>query len=173
MRSILVWVLSFRVATLGVALGWTILLGSAPAGHATVFHAKQEALQLAFPNADRIETKSFFLTLEQVDQVANLAKAPVDSKLATFHVGYQADVIQGYACIETHLVRTMPETFLIVLSPTGSVQKLLVLAFYEPPEYLPPERWLDQFNQKTLTPSLQLRQDIHGVMGALWARRRD
>ena len=147
-------------------LGTVALLGSATIIEAQVFYSKAEALQVAFPKADRIETQTFFLTPQQIERVEALARAPVDSKLATFHVGHTADSVQGYAFIETHIVRTFPETFLMVVSPDGTLQKLLVLAFYEPAEYLPSERWLEQFDQKRLTPSLRLRQDIHGIMGS-------
>ena len=154
--------------TLGVryVLGMVALLGSATCLEAQVFYSKAEALQVAFPQADRVETQTFFLTPQQIEQVEALAQAPVDSKLATFHVGHAADRVQGYAFIETHIVRTFPETFLMVVSPDGTLQKLLVLAFYEPAEYLPSDLWLEQFDQKRLTPSLRLRRDIHGIMGS-------
>ncbi len=142
------------------------LLGSATCIEAQVFYSKAEALQVAFPTADRVETQTFFLTPQQIEQVEALAQTAVDSRLATFHVGHAANSVQGYAFIETHIVRTFPETFLMVVSPDGSLQKLLVLAFYEPAEYLPSERWLEQFAQKHLTPSLRLRRDIHGIIGS-------
>jgi len=138
---------------------------------AKVFYSKQEALALAFPNAEKVETRTFFLTEEQVQHVANLATAPVDSKLVAFYVGHKDGQPLGYALIDTNVVRTLPETFLIVLSPAGVVQKLFVLAFYEPEEYLPPERWLRQFEQKTLSPDLQLRRDIHGIAGSTLSAR--
>lgn len=143
-----------------------LLLGGATCIEAQVFYSRAEALQVAFPTADRIETQTFFLTPQQIERVEALAQTAVNSKLATFHIGHTADVVQGYAFIETHIVRTFPETFLIVVSPDGTLQKLLVLAFYEPAEYLPSERWLEQFDQKHLTPSLRLRRDIHGIMGS-------
>lgn len=138
---------------------------------AKAFYSKQEALALAFPQADRIEDQTLFLTDEQVKQVEVLAQAPVDSKLATFYIGHKGPDILGYALIDTHIVRTLPETFLIVLTPTGSIQKLLVLAFYEPQEYLPSERWLRQFDQKTLDTNLRLQRDIHGIAGATLSAR--
>ena len=147
-------------------LGMAALLGSAAIAEAEVFYSKAEALQVAFPQADRVETQTFFLTPQQIERIEDLAQAPVDSKLATFHVGHTADTVQGYAFIETHLVRTFPETFLMVVSPDGTLQKLLVLAFYEPLDYLPSDLWLEQFDQKRLTPSLRLRRDIHGIMGS-------
>lgn len=147
------------------------LLCAREQAQAKVFHSREEALALAFADADRQETKTFFLSEEEVQRVAVLATAPVDSKLATFYVGYKAGQIVGYAFIETHLVRTLPEAFLVVLSPSGVVQKLFVLAFYEPEEYLPSDRWLRQFDQKALGPELQLRRDIHGVAGATLTSR--
>jgi len=139
---------------------------SASATVAKVFHSKQEALAIAFPAAERVDTRTFFLTDEQKGQVATLASAPVESKLATFYIGYTNGQVSGYASIDTNLVRTLPETFLIVLSPTGEVQKVLLLAFYEPEEYSPSERWLQQFEHKILGSELNIRKDIHGIVGA-------
>lgn len=166
-----------------MALGWRsnllwrllLLAGalhlSASATIAKVFHSKQEALAIAFPGADQVETRTFFLTEAQVQQATTLASAPIDSKLVTFYIGYTNGRVSGYASIDTNLVRTLPETFLIVVSPTGEVQKLLLLAFYEPEEYSPSERWLQQFERKTLGPDLNIRRDIHGIAGSTLTSR--
>jgi hypothetical protein len=159
----------FSVLTTLAILGTTILPLST--GEAKVFHSKQEALTLAFPDADKVDTRTFFLTEEQVQRIATLATTPVESKLVTVYVGQKNGEVLGYGFIETNIVRTLPETFLIVVSPTGSIQKLFVLAFYEPEEYLPAERWLRQFDQKALNPDLQLRRDIYGIAGATLTSR--
>jgi len=164
--------LGWHISSLLMGLAVFGSVGLTPtAARAKVFYSKQEALALAFPDAERVETRTFFLTEEQVQQVATLATAPIDSKLVTFYVGHKDGQPLGYALIDTNVVRTLPETFLIVLSPAGVVQKLFVLAFYEPEEYLPPERWLRQFEQKTLSPDLQLRRDIHGIAGSTLSAR--
>ena len=147
-----------------------LLSGIAP-GEAKVFYTKSEALHLAFPEADRVENKIFFLREEQVRRVEELAKTPMDSKLVTFYVGRRGTEVLGYAFIDTHIVRTLPEAFLTVLSPGGVVQKLHVLAFYEPQEYLPPERWLKQFDQTTLGLDLRLGRNIHGIAGSTLTAR--
>jgi len=136
-----------------------------------VFYTKSEALHLAFPEADRVENKIFFLREEQVKQVEELAKTPVESKLVTFYVGRKGEEVLGYAFIDTHIVRTLPEAFLAVLSPDGVVQRLHVLAFYEPMEYLPAERWLRQFDQTPLGLELRLGQNIHGIAGSTLTAR--
>ena len=161
------WRSNIVLLGLSVLATWAI---PAIAG-AKAFYSKQEALALAFPNAEQVETKTVFLSDDQAHHVSTLAAAPVESKLATVYVGRKGEQVLGYAFIETNVVRTLPETFLIVVSPTGSVQKLFVLAFYEPEEYMPSARWLQQFDQKSLTPSLQIRQDIHGIAGATLSSR--
>ena len=164
------WALFSRACLfLGVAL-----LGSVtftPIVEAKVFYAKQEALEIAFPDADDVETKSFFLTQEQTDDIQNLAKAPIDAKVVAFYIGRKGEAVLGYAFIETHIVRTLPETFLIVLSPEGTIQRVLTLAFYEPLEYLPTDRWIAQFDNQQLSPELQLQRNLHGISGSTLTAR--
>jgi len=74
---------------------------------AAVYYGKREALAAAFPEADEIETRRFFLTEEQRDRVQELAKAPLRDRLITAHVGKKGDAILGYAFLETHDVRTV------------------------------------------------------------------
>ena len=68
--------------------------------------------------------------------------------------------------IDVHNVRTLPEAFLIVLTPEGDVDRLRVLAFHEPMEYLPPEKWLDQFPGVNGDRSLRVGRDVHGIAGS-------
>lgn len=111
--------------------------------------SQQEALAWAFPDADTVDAQSFVLTDDQVHRVEELARAKLDSKLVRLFTATKDGAVQGYAFIDQHTVRTLPEAFLVVLAPDGSVRRLRVLAFYEPPEYRPPERWLHQFEGKT------------------------
>ena len=73
---------------------------------------------------------------------------------------------QGYAIIDSHNVRTLPETFMVVVEPNGTLRRVEVLAFHEPPEYLPTERWIEQFPGKKLDDDLKLGAGIQGITGA-------
>jgi Na+-translocating ferredoxin:NAD+ oxidoreductase RnfG subunit len=79
--------------------------------------------------------------------------------------------VLGYAMIDIHNVRTMPEAFMVVLSPQGNVKSVRVLAFHEPLDYLPNQRWYGQFDEKSLASPLRLGGDIHGVVGATLSAR--
>jgi hypothetical protein len=133
---------------------------------AKVFYAKDEALRLAFPDAEHVEPRDVFLTAEQRAAIEGLAKSKLDSDLLTIYVGTRAGAVQGYALLDTHNVRTLPETFLIVLSPQGAVTATHLLAFYEPLEYSPPDRWLKQFDGATLNDNLRVGGGVATISGS-------
>lgn len=135
-------------------------------GQAQVFKTQQVALQEAFPDNDSIGRKVLFLTDEQVDQIQKLAKAKLDSKIITFYFATKADSVLGYAFFETNIVRTKPETFMVVLSSDAKVKYVEVLAFYEPLDYLPTSNWFKLFTNKVLNNNLWPKRDIHNVTGA-------
>ncbi|MFN3477691.1 MAG: FMN-binding protein [Candidatus Methylomirabilales bacterium] len=149
-----------------------LCLGALGGGAAAkVFYAKEEALKTAFPDATSVEKKTFILTEALVKRVEALARAKLDSKLVTFYIGKKAQKVIGYAVIDVHIVRTLPEAFMVVLSPEGRVISTLVLAFYEPQEYLPKDQWLKQFEKKSLGDSLIPGRDIAGITGATLTAR--
>jgi hypothetical protein len=143
-----------------------LFLASPNSPLAKVFYAKEEALRAAFPEADVIDKQTFFLTDDQKRQVESLARARLESKLVTLYIGKRGQKPLGYAMIDVHTVRTLPEAVMVVLSPEGLVASTLILAFYEPLEYLPNVRWLKQFNQTRLTPDLRVGGGIAGITGA-------
>jgi Na+-translocating ferredoxin:NAD+ oxidoreductase RnfG subunit len=138
---------------------------------ATVYHSRSEALELAFPDADRIETRTHILNDEQVERIQQASRGEIDSKLVKVYTGMRGNEVLGYAFIDTHVVRTMPEAFMVVLSPDGAIRSLRILAFYEPSEYKPNDRWYTQFERKSANQGLRLGGDIHGIAGATLSAR--
>ncbi|MEK6606280.1 MAG: FMN-binding protein [Myxococcota bacterium] len=133
---------------------------------AEVFHSKESALRLAFPDADTVTPRNFFISDAQKAEAEALGGAALESRMVTCYVGARAGQILGYAFIDTHLVRTLPETLMVVLAPDGRVRATHLLAFHEPPEYQPPRRWLRQFAERRLGPSVRLGADIVAIAGS-------
>jgi len=156
---------------LSLTVGALLIAGLPDRSRATVFHSREEALRLAFPEADRTEPRDFFLTPEQRSEIEQRAKANLQSSLITVYIGYRGDQMMGYALLDTHVVRTLPETFLVVLTPDGTVAATYVLAFYEPLEYLPGVRWLAQFEHKRLNDDLQVGRGIAAITGSTLSSR--
>jgi hypothetical protein len=144
------------------------LLAAGLAGDAgaKVFYSVDEALQLVFPDASAIERETLSLSEPEAHQVEGLARARLESRTIPVHVGKHDQKVLGYAMVDVHVVRTQPEAVLIVVGPDGAVTSTILLAFGEPLDYLPPGRWLRQFDRKTLTPDLALGQGIAAITGA-------
>jgi len=134
--------------------------------HAKVFYSQSEALKLAFPDAEEVASNTFILDDAQVERIESLAKCELDTKLVKIYTGMREGRVLGHALIDIHNVRTMPEAFMIVLSPAGEVRSLRVLAFHEPLEYKPTNRWYSQFDNQSIGAPLRVGGDIHGVVGA-------
>ncbi len=145
----------------GLALG--LYLGDI---EGSVYYSKEEAFELAF-GKDKVDIENLpvFLSEEQVNQIERLAKTRLDSPLFTFHVGKKEGVVQGYAAIDSQVVRSQAETVLVVLDAKGKLQRTEILAFHEPPEYKTPGRWLEKLLNHPLN-ELVINQGIDGVSGA-------
>ena len=138
---------------------------------AKVFHSQSEALALAFPDAERVESRTFVLDDAQTARIEALSRSPLDSRLVKIYTGVRDGTVLGYAVIDVHTVRTLPEAFMVVLTPEGAVRTLRMLAFHEPLDYLPTGRWYKQFESKTAAEPLRLGGDVHGVVGATLSAR--
>lgn len=162
LRGYGVW--TFVTLLLSFALGWGIIAPSQ--AEAKVYNTKEEAIKNVFPAADTVEKKTVFLNDEEKKQAEELGRVKLDSKMFTFYIGKKGKDTIGYAVFESHIVRTKPEVFMLLINPNGEIERIEILAFYEPEEYLPPKRWLQLFKGKYLNDQLRVKRDIHAITGA-------
>ncbi|RMG88463.1 MAG: FMN-binding protein, partial [Candidatus Dadabacteria bacterium] len=73
---------------------------------AGTYHTKEETLRLAFPGADRLVTRTLYLTEAQAREVEALSGARLEGRVYTFYVGLKDEEPLGYAAIEAATVRT-------------------------------------------------------------------
>lgn len=131
-----------------------------------MFYAKDEALALAFPGAS-VVARTAVLTEEQAAAVKERCGVALESRLVTYYTGVRDGAVTGYAIIDSHVVRTLPEVFMALLTPDGRIDRVILLAFYEPREYLPPDRWLEQFTGRGLSgDGWRIGRELHGISGA-------
>jgi Na+-translocating ferredoxin:NAD+ oxidoreductase RnfG subunit len=138
---------------------------------AKVFASQKQALAEAFPEATRIDRETHILRKRDVRSIEEIAREKIESKIVVIHTAWEGDRILGYAHIDVHNVRTQPEASLVVLTPEGSVRSVRILAFHEPLDYLPTDRWYEQFHGKTREDGLRVGRDVHGVVGATLSAR--
>jgi hypothetical protein len=136
------------------------------AAQARVFMTQQQALASAFPAGTKVERKAFFPTAEQLVAAKKESGVEFDDKMIVRYAGVKDGRVAGYAYFDTHRVRTLPETIMVVVTPEGRVDKVEILSFDEPADYFPRPRWFDQFRGKKLDSDLSLRGAIHPISGA-------
>jgi hypothetical protein len=101
-----------------LALVLLFLLAVAAPATGEVFLSQREALELAFPGADRIEKKSTLL--DDAQALSRAARRALESRLVTLHAGWRGDELLGYALIDAH--RAHPAEAFLMFSPDGSVR---------------------------------------------------
>lgn len=150
-------------------LAAVVALAAAPAA-GRVFLTVDEALELAFPGC-AVERRTVYLTGEQLARARELAGVEVPSALAHPYVARCQDRPAGTAYFDAHRVRTLPETVMVVVGADGRVERLEVLSFAEPQDYLPREVWYRQFLERPLDEELAMGREIRGVTGATLTAR--
>lgn len=125
----------------------------------------EQALHMAFPGA-QIGRESLFLTAAQLETVAQESGVEGQRALTTRFTLREGGDVVGWAYLDTHRVRTLPETLLVMIDEGGRVRRVEVVVFREPPDYLPPLRWYRQFEGRSLDPQLELKADIRPMTGA-------
>jgi Na+-translocating ferredoxin:NAD+ oxidoreductase RnfG subunit len=154
----------------GFFILFLLLLAAVTPSFAKIFYSKNEALELAFGKGAQVEQLSLFPDEQQIAKIEELSKVKLDSGLFTFYVGKDPGKVLGYAAIETGTVRTKPETLMIVLTADGELRNVTTLAFHEPPEYQPPERWFEQLYKRPLA-DMDFNKGIDGISGATLSTR--
>lgn len=160
-----------RTSTSLAAALLAALLLPAGAVRAELGGKEEAAAREMFPEAERIEAKDVLLTDEMARRIEELARARVTERLVTFYVARRAGAVLGYGVIHSHVVRTKRETLSIAFEPDGRIRRIRVLAFLEPEEYRPPDRWLAQFEGKGPGDPLATGRDIAPITGATLTAR--
>jgi hypothetical protein len=126
---------------------------------------QQEALQLAFPEAV-FQRREHFLKPEQAEEVKRMAGSALGGLWVVAYEARRDGKLIGVGFFDTHVVRTQNETALVAVSAEGKVQRVEVIQFREPQDYMAPEAWTKQFEGKTLRPELSLKSEIRPLSGA-------
>jgi Na+-translocating ferredoxin:NAD+ oxidoreductase RnfG subunit len=150
-----------------------VWLATATAVPAQTLITQEEALRLAFPEPARIERRTAYLSEAEKEKARALAGAEVrlNQSIVTFYVASRDGEVLGAAYFDAHRVRTLAEVLMIVVTPEAGIARIEVLRFAEPPEYMAPDGWLAQFEERPLDPGLSLKGEIVNMTGATLTSR--
>jgi electron transport complex protein RnfG len=148
-----------------------LLPGLSGRADARVYMTQQQAIQTAFPAPQTTERRTLYLSEEQARRAEETGGVPIEARVVPYYVGTLDGVVTGYAYFDTHLVRTLSETILVRVSPAARIVAIDIVSFTEPEDYLPGDRWLEQFSGKALDDELSLRASIRTLAGATLSAR--
>ena len=143
-----------------------MLFLSAVAAEGRVYMTQQQALATAFPAGTKVTRETVFLDAQQLRAARRESGLDFSDQMIVRYAGSNAAGVFAYAYFDTHRVRTLPETVMVVVTRDGRVDRIEILSFDEPPEYLPKERWIDQFRGRKLDDDLALKRAIRPITGA-------
>lgn len=130
-----------------------------------------QALASAFPNA-KPTRQVHYLTPEQLAAAKKESGIEFTDRMIVRYAAILANgSAGGFAYFDTHRVRTLPETVMVLVTPDGKIDRVEILSFDEPPEYLPKERWLEQFDGRKLDEDLSMKRKIRPLSGASLSAR--
>ena len=145
-----------------------LAMGSA---RAEVLLSMDEALALAFP-ACEIRQRTFYLTHEQRTAAAELASVPVVSSLVRQYIGVCDGGWAGTAYFDTHPVRGLPSTLMVVVGTDDALARVELLSFQGPDDHRPPPSFYARIHGMELNRKLAVRRSaLRPVSGATFSSR--
>ncbi|MFQ5449988.1 MAG: FMN-binding protein [Nitrospinaceae bacterium] len=97
-----------------------------------VFLTKKQALEAAFPGADKIEKDHKWLTDTQRKAIGEICHQEIKESRITFYIGKKDGRTLGYMVIDHIIGKSFPITFMVVLNPNGTVRDVEVMVYREP-----------------------------------------
>lgn len=132
-----------------------------------VYLQVEEALRLAFPQAERFVTEEVRLTDDQKHHVAALADHPIPEETFTVYKAMRDGRLDGYAVVTEEIGRFHDITFLVAVTPEGTVKRVEVLVYRESRGgEVRQRRFLHQFDGKSLRDPIRLNRDLLNITGA-------
>jgi len=144
--------------------GLLILIHPLPS-QAKNFISLEEGLALAFPGCLPAR-EAVYLTTTQSKAIDLLSGVESSGSLI---IRYRCTVnqqLRGFAYTDTHRVRTHPETILVAVDANGEAEKVELLSFDEPEDYIPKRQWYGWFKGIPMGEELALKKSIPFVTGA-------
>jgi hypothetical protein len=155
--------MGFHLATLSLFISFGVIASDC---YARVFLTWDEAVASAF-NGCQTETQRLFLTEKQLVKAKEISRLPdIGAVWTRIRAVCPLEPKIRFAYSDTHRVRTQNESLMIVIAADRSIERIEVLSFDEPAEFMPKSVWYDRFKKQKLTEELTERRSIPHISGA-------
>ena len=152
---------------------FTLLLGTllSQSSVASSKASVDDVIKSSFTGVSTIEPKQIILTQKQFSQVQSRAKAAVRTKVYRYYDIQSKHGRLGYAVLIARKVRAKKATVLYAFDNTGRLKFTEIMAFGEPPEYIPNTTWMSQLQNQSASTKLTVGKDIPTISGSTLSAR--
>lgn len=134
-----------------------------------VYLTKKEALKRAFPDADEIIKKQFWLDDAARKKIGELCGQKIKDKRLVFYASIKSGKIIGYMIIDHYIGKTLPITFMVVINTDGTVRDTAIMVYREPQGMeVRYKSFLKQFFGKKASSTFR---DVNSITGATISAR--
>jgi len=138
---------------------------------AKTFPSIDEVIHASFPKSTKMAKHSIILSKKQFSQIQQKAKAKVTTKVYRYYTLSNSGKTIGYAILGFRKVRTKKATVLYGFDMKGTLIFTEIMAFGEPPEFIPSSIWMGQLQKKSASSQLTVGKDIPTISGATLSAR--
>jgi electron transport complex protein RnfG len=126
----------------------------------------KHVIEGTYTDVKKIEAKSLILSQDKFNKVRKSAKTALDTKVYRYYDILGASGTLGKGVLITRKVRSKKATVLYAFDTKGTLLSSEIMAFGEPPEYIPSGTWMGQFQGQTTSAPLTIGKDIPTISGA-------
>ncbi len=131
----------------------------------------EKAVKTSFTSVSVVEAKQIVLTKVQYEKIKKRAKTAVRTKIYRYYAIKSGTKTIGYGVLITRKVRTKKATVLYAFDLGGKLKFSEIMAFGEPPEFIPNKQWMAQFKNQTSSAALTMGKDIPTISGSTLSAR--
>jgi hypothetical protein len=131
----------------------------------------ESVIKSSFTGVSTIDPKQIILTKKQFSQVKSSAKAAVRTKIYRYYDIKSDTKRLGYAVLIVRKVRAKKATVLYAFDNSGTLRFTEIMAFGEPPEYIPSKTWMSQLQNQDKSTTLTVGKDIPTISGSTLSAR--
>lgn len=148
-----------------------ILLTLITLASAELLITPEDALKAAYTQKCVVEKHAKLLGKAEAAAVAEHAGSPLQSKIIRYYTAVvDADPV-ATGILLTRKVRTKSAVVLYVFGRDGHLHSAEIIAFQEPPEYIPAHEWMAQFEDANASRPFRVGKDISVITGATLSAR--
>ncbi|MFA7610487.1 MAG: FMN-binding protein [Sulfurimonas sp.] len=146
-------------------LTYSLLLILALPLSAKILISPIDAMKENFGNENKIEKKNILLTNAQVQNIEDSAKVKLLNKIVRVFKATKDGKTTGHGVLINRKIRTKNGVVLYLISADSTLKGIEVVAFNEPMEYIPSDKWLSQFEDVKMQDKTKL-SSITNITGA-------